>query len=135
MSDHASMTKQTDKIPALSPAEKKRFDALSSTVKELRKRRPSLNPDNMLICALTAVWELQCETIKALERRIHQLEAQPTVKYLGVYQQDKAYGVGNMVTAQGGIWHANRATTQRPGSSPDWTLAVKRSADGKDARL
>lgn len=62
--------------------------------------------------------------------RLEALEARPAVKYLGVYQQGKAYGAGNMVTDAGSVWHADRATMARPGSSDDWTLAVKRGRDG-----
>lgn len=70
----------------------------------------------------------------ALEERIAALEARPTVKYLGVWKEGKAYVGGSMVTDKGSVWHADRATMQRPGASDDWVLAVKRGADGKDGK-
>jgi hypothetical protein len=104
------------------------------TVKAMRARFPKLSADGMMKHTVGAATAMCFERIERLEKRIAELEARPTVKYLGVYQQDKAYGSGSMVTASGGIWYANRATCDRPGSSDAWTLAVKRGADGKDAR-
>jgi hypothetical protein len=52
-------------------------------------------------------------------------------RYVGVWAVGKYYE-GNMVTLDGSIFHCNVAeTTQRPGTGPDWTLAIKR---GQDAR-
>lgn len=54
--------------------------------------------------------------------------------YQGVYQDGKAYDVGDVTTWAGSTWHANEATDTKPGDgSKAWTLMVKRGRDGKDA--
>ena len=59
----------------------------------------------------------------------------PGMRYRGVYQEATAYDLGDVVTWQGGAWHCNAATTERPGeSSSVWTLMVKRGRDAKGAR-
>lgn len=67
----------------------------------------------------------------ALEKRVAELEARPTLKYCGVWEKDWTYQPGNFATDQGGVWHCNTATKDRPGSNMTWTLAVKQ---GKAAR-
>jgi hypothetical protein len=57
------------------------------------------------------------------------------LSYEGVYQDGKAYDVGQMVTSGGSAWHCNAPTLMKPGDgSKDWTLMVKRGRDGKDGR-
>ena len=57
------------------------------------------------------------------------------VKYLGAYRQDAAYSEGSLVTRDGSLFHANKATRETPGDGcMNWTLAVKRGRDGKDAK-
>lgn len=56
----------------------------------------------------------------------------PTTRYRGVFRDGEAYDLGDMATWGGSVWHCNGATTEQPGSSPAWTLAVKRGRDGKD---
>jgi hypothetical protein len=70
-----------------------------------------------------------------VEGRLKALESKPAITYEGVWSVDRAYGVGMMVTHQGGIWHAKTANvSRRPGTDPNvWTLAVKSGRDGKDA--
>lgn len=53
----------------------------------------------------------------------------PIAIYRGVWEE-KAYEHGDLVTHDGGMWHAMQATTEKPGTSPDWKLAVKRGANG-----
>lgn len=56
----------------------------------------------------------------------------PGLKYWGVYQDGKAYDVGDIVTRSGSAWHCNEPTTTVPGDgSKAWTLMVKRGGDGK----
>lgn len=45
--------------------------------------------------------------------------------YCGVYQPGTRYEPGDMVTVSGSQWHCNRVTSDRPGGSEAWTLAVK----------
>jgi hypothetical protein len=60
------------------------------------------------------------------------LDGAPGLSYCGVYVRGKEYDTGEIVTAGGSAFHCNRITTAAPGSSPDWTLMVKRGQDGKD---
>ena len=54
----------------------------------------------------------------------------PAMLYRGVFDAGKQYERGDCVTFDGAIWHANAATTARPGDgSQVWTLAVKRGRD------
>ena len=78
--------------------------------------------------------EAIAKATEPLRQRIAELEARPSVKYLGVWREDKVYSSGSMVTDQGSVWHAERATMTRPGTSNDWVLAVKRGRDGKGAK-
>jgi len=55
--------------------------------------------------------------------------------YRDVWKEDKEYELGDFVTWAGSVWHCNAEKTQaKPGTSDDWTLAVKRGRDGKDGK-
>jgi len=57
----------------------------------------------------------------------------PFLRYVGVYQDGKAYTAGDVVTWAGSTWTAAEATTTKPGDgSKSWQLCVKRGRDGKD---
>jgi integrin beta 3 len=58
-----------------------------------------------------------------------------TVLDTGVYKADQQYGKGDGVSWGGSFWIAQKDTTDKPGHSPDWRLAVKRGNDGKDAAV
>ena len=64
---------------------------------------------------------------EALEARIAALEAKPpTVEYAGVFDEQKTYKCGQLVTRRGGLWLAQRETSQTPGMDPQsWRLVVK----------
>ena len=71
--------------------------------------------------------------VDALSKRLAELEAEPKLKYMRVWERNKSYFEGQLVTHDGSLWHCNRATTREtPGQTNDaWTLAVKRGRDGK----
>lgn len=75
--------------------------------------------------------------LKQAVRRIEDLEVASlptqTLRYRGVYEDGQRYDCGDFVTFGGSLWHSNGATTDKPGPSAAWTLAVKRGRDGKDA--
>lgn len=72
------------------------------------------------------------DSIIEMRAEIRTLQDRPSLKYAGVWKQDKVFGAGNFVTDGGSMWHAERATVgERPGSGDAWTLIVKK---GKDAR-
>jgi hypothetical protein len=65
-----------------------------------------------------------------MQERIAELERTP-LRYDGPFEGEKTYQRGTFVTHGGSLWHCNHETTDRPGDTPAWVLAVKR---GKDAR-
>lgn len=71
-----------------------------------------------------------CAKIDLLTAEVAEVKA---FGYRGVFKQGETYPAGGFVTHDGSLWHANAATAARPGSGPDWTLAVKRGRDGKGA--
>lgn len=61
-----------------------------------------------------------------INKRLDLLESRSIeLRYCGVWQSGRDYKAGNMATHSGGLWHCNQATTEKPGQSNDWTLAVK----------
>jgi integrin beta 3 len=53
----------------------------------------------------------------------------------GVWKEGAAYVAGDGVTSGGSFFIAQTETSAKPGKSDDWRLAVKRGADGRDARV
>lgn len=49
----------------------------------------------------------------------------PAQIYKGVHEEDGEYHKGDTVTAQGALWHCKQLTTEKPGDSEHWQLAVK----------
>jgi hypothetical protein len=84
-----------------------------------------------IIGTIKAVKVQAHERIGLLEARVGELEAQPRVQYHGVWIPDSEYAAGALVTQAGSIWHSNRLTRDRPGTSDAWTLAVKKGRDGR----
>jgi hypothetical protein len=52
----------------------------------------------------------------------------------GVWQAGRGYPKGAGTTVKGAWWIAQKDTTDRPGDSRDWRLAVKGGRDGKDGK-
>jgi len=50
-------------------------------------------------------------------------------EYLGAHVRGATYEKGQVVTAGGSMFHCNRTTDEAPGTSKDWTLAVKHGQD------
>lgn len=50
-----------------------------------------------------------------------------------VYQEGKAYEVGDGVTFGGSFWIAQRDTNAKPSTDDSWRLAVKKGRDGRSA--
>lgn len=57
----------------------------------------------------------------------------PVVLDRGVFKDGTEYASGDGVTWGGSYWIAQAATTDKPGLSDAWRLAVKKGRDGKDA--
>ncbi len=65
---------------------------------------------------------------------MHSFElAIPTVIYRGLWKQGETYQRGDMVTWAGGVWHCNADDCQSKPDAGEYTLAVKRGRDGRDA--
>jgi hypothetical protein len=58
----------------------------------------------------------------------------PSPVYCGVFKEGQEYAPGDLVTWGGSLWHCDKGTTAKPGTD-DWTLAVKKGRDGKDAKV
>jgi hypothetical protein len=72
------------------------------------------------------------DRVAELDDAVAALEARKSLFYAGVWEADESYEEGDFVTDRGSLWHANRATSARPGDgSGAWTLAVKRGKDAK----
>lgn len=56
----------------------------------------------------------------------------PVVLDKGMYKDGAQYVAGDAVTFGGSMWIAKQDTTEKPGTTADWRLAVKRGRDGKD---
>ena len=71
--------------------------------------------------------------VRELQTAVKDLSNRPSLKYVGVWNQEKVYGAGNFVTDSGSVFHAQRASVgERPGSGGDaWVLAVKKGKDAK----
>jgi hypothetical protein len=72
----------------------------------------------------------------ALEARVAELEARPTLDYKGIWDSETVYRRGDCVTRSGSVWHCERDRTRGilPGVGDGWRLAVKRGSDGKNAK-
>jgi arginine/lysine/ornithine decarboxylase len=74
------------------------------------------------------------EIDKRAMSRIEQLEKiLEQRRWVGVWAVG-LYHEGNLVTHDGSMWHCNRDTDSKPGTSDAWTLCVKRGRDGKDGK-
>lgn len=83
------------------------------------------------LAAVVASIEFDGRTLRIGERTFRV----PSTRYRGVYREGDTYDEGDMATWAGSLWHANAATTEKPGDgSAAWTLAVKRGRDGRDGK-
>jgi hypothetical protein len=73
--------------------------------------------------------------IHRMEKRIAELETRPTMKYEGVWDEQKVYRIGDFCTDGGSMFCCRESNVgARPGSSDAWQLAVKKGRDGRDVR-
>lgn len=90
--------------------------------------------EHQLAAVLAAVVRPIVARIKALEERA---ESRPGMKYCGVFSEGVEHSAGDAVTFGGSLWMSllnhNFAVPGRDGSV-GWQLAVKKGADGRDAK-
>jgi len=73
--------------------------------------------------------------VAPLQARIKELEGRPAgMSYRGVYRDGEAYHIADWCTHNGSLWYCHAPTKETPGQSQAWQLAVKRGANGRDAR-
>jgi hypothetical protein len=70
--------------------------------------------------------------VKTLQTELTALKAERGTRYRGVWQNGSEYDLGDFVTYGGAMWHADKPTKNKPGSSDDWTLAVRKGIDGRN---
>lgn len=71
-----------------------------------------------------------CVTLSSGREVKHTAEV-PALLYRGVWREGE-YTRGDVATWAGSAWHCEQKTTDKPGMSPAWKLAVKSGRDGKD---
>jgi hypothetical protein len=57
----------------------------------------------------------------------------PVMVYKGIWKEG-TYTKGSTVTTGGSLWHCNRDTTDKPGTSEAWQLCAKKGTDGRDGK-
>lgn len=86
--------------------------------------------DKMAGAVKSYIGRLLDSRIGDLEARIYAVEKKSAaLRYCGTWDASNAYEQGNFATHDGSVWHANAATTSRPGTDASWTLAVKHGRD------
>jgi hypothetical protein len=136
--DHPDAAEHRKHIEQTAKEAAERALALVPTVRTLpaprRKKKAKSGPS---LDEFEQMGRLTAKAIKdataPLEKRLAELEASPT-KYVGTWVAGTNYPPRTMASWGGSIWHANEETTEKPGTGPAWTLAVKRGRDGKDAK-
>jgi hypothetical protein len=110
-------------VPAAGPGE----------LQQLRRRMAKLEKmvlgeNAILLKAIgTALGEAQGELerrIAGLERQLNDIE-QTRLRFMGVHEPGRRYSRGVLVVRNGSLWHCNGDTSETPGRSNDWQLAVK----------
>jgi len=85
------------------------------------------------ICVATVL--LETDGLRDLSATRTTLEwAVPLPFDAGVWQPGRVYPKGAGVTVKGAWWIAQKDTSERPGDSRDYRLAVKGGRDGKDGK-
>lgn len=116
-----------DPMRAELAALKKENDSLKERQANIESRVGSLF---MLVADVNP--QLKFPDLDSFGKRLTVLEQRPALSYVGVYDYERQYNPGNVVTKAGGMWHCNVSTRTVPGQSKDWTLCVK--SGGKDGR-
>jgi hypothetical protein len=75
------------------------------------------------------------DEIKSLKAEIKELREREHMKYCGVWRSGVEFQPGDLVTYGGSMWHAAAKTQNKPGTSDDWVLCVRRGRDGRDAGM
>jgi hypothetical protein len=102
-------------------------------LRALKKEHPKTSVEILIACAVAGAFGALEARLLTTQSRVAELEAKPTLKYAGTWCEG-GFKAGELVTHAGSCWHANTDTISKPGTNADWTMVVRRGADGKDAR-
>jgi len=69
----------------------------------------------------------------AIGDTVHEIKTAVVID-AGVWKDGSAYAAGDAVSHGGSLFIAQGPTSEKPGKSDQWRLAVKRGNDGRDAR-
>jgi len=92
---------------------------------------------DVIVSGIKAATAPIVKRLEAAEAKIVALDTKHIAPvYEGVYEHDKTYRRGSLVTRNGGLWLAISETSSQPGSNPAaWRLVVKSGDAAKaDAR-
>jgi len=118
----------SDRAQAMSDAMERSFKRIQA---EHAAAGTQASMQQVLAASVASLGKFMIGEIKALEDRLAELEKAP-LAFKGVHEEGRLYERNSVVTREGSMWVALRATQQRPGDGGDgWQLAVKR---GRDAR-
>jgi hypothetical protein len=76
---------------------------------------------------IQAVMVALAPVIYELEQRLVEVERSQKT-YLGVWKADRQYSAMSEVTCDGARWYCCKSTSNRPGTSADWTMMEKSAA-------
>jgi HK97 family phage prohead protease len=68
--------------------------------------------------------------IARLERRLADVEGRKSMNYRGTFLAGQKYDAGDALTHRGSLWWCCSPTSEPPGESDQWQLAVKKGRDG-----
>lgn len=106
-------------------------DVLNEMLENLRAEMDLKIHEVSMRMAAQTMAQVETWAATATARLDAKIASMAAFKYCGVWKDGDRYLPGNFVTFSGSLWHANKQTTDRPGTSDSWSLAVKR---GKDMR-
>jgi hypothetical protein len=96
-------------------------------------RRRKAAPQGASAADFELLGKLMRDALEPLKKRIEELENSP-FKFIGAWSEGMEVVAGNFVSYGGSMWHCNEATKAKPGTGPEFTLAVKRGAEGRSAK-
>jgi hypothetical protein len=84
---------------------------------------------NKYAARVQAALDKRTALIEALQQRVADLEARPSMVHRGIWRENLAYYRGDVVMDQGSVWHCRQATEKaRPGRGSCWQLIAKGDA-------
>ena len=111
-------------------AETREITQLKRELKEVRKR---LHHIERTYLPAETIEETIAQVI-AHERKEVRAQYGHSLRYKGIHQAGGQYNPGDVVTRSGSMWYCWHDTTEQPGVSDHWQLAVKAGRAGRDGK-